>query len=69
MASKKALCAAQKFREGRYRVAYRPRGTVLAGMNLLEKGKADQGSVCDRCKSLTPLYTLVETWNGAKRAT
>ena len=45
----KAVRSAQKFREGHFRVAYRPRGTILAGMNSHEGGQSDEGGVYDHC--------------------
>ncbi len=69
---KKAVRAAQKFREGHSRVAYRPRGTILAGMNSHDEGgQSDEGGVCDHCESLLDLHdifnSLVHTGRDLKR--
>ena len=68
---KKAVHAAQKFREGHSRVTYRQRGTILAGMNSHEGGQSDEGDGCDHCMSLLDLRgifnSLVHTGRNLKR--
>ena len=68
---KAAFRAAQKFREGHSRVVYRPRGTILAGMNSHEAGQSDKGGMCNHCESLLDLHSifksLVHTGRDLKR--
>ena len=62
--SKKAVCASKTFREGKARVAYRPRGTILAGMNSRQH---DEGRVCDHCESLLDLRDIFNSFVHAGR--
>lgn len=57
--SKKAASAADTFRRGHARVAYRPRGTILAGMSSGQRG---EGSVCDHCESLLDLRDIFNSF-------
>jgi len=54
--SKKAVSAAKNFREGHARVAYRPRGTITAGLN-----SGQRGNVCDCGESLLDRLSKYKT--------
>ena len=54
--SKKGVTAAKTFRKGHARVAYRPRGTILAGMN------SGQCGVCEHCESLLDLRDIFNSF-------
>ena len=61
--SKKAIRAAQTFREGHSRTAYRPRGTITAGMNSPEGIQhAGTSGVCHHCESLLDLRDIFNSF-------
>ena len=56
--SKKAASAANTFHREHAQVAYRPRGTILAGMSC----RRAEGSVCDHCESLLDLHDIFNSF-------
>ena len=60
--SKKAVRAAQTFREGHSQAAYRPRGTITAGLNSPENGQHDESGLCHQCESLLDLRDIFNSF-------
>ena len=56
--SKKAASAANTFHREHAQVAYRPRGTILAGMSC----RRAEDSVCDHCESLLDLRDIFNSF-------